>query len=67
MNFFVKNLFSKCEHTRIKLSIYSYLLNKFWTENFIFCVVNAVDFTIQSLYLIASLSYTLHQSTLDTD
>ena len=47
MNFFVKNLFSKCEHIRIKLLIYSHLLNKLITENFIFCVMNYVGFTAE--------------------
>ena len=37
MNLSVKNVFSKCEHIRIKLRIYSHLLNKSLTENFIFC------------------------------
>ena len=45
INFFVKNWFSKCEHIRIKLRIYSHLLNKSFTENFIFCVVNMIGFT----------------------
>ena len=36
INFFVQNLFIKCEHICIKLRIYSYLLNKFLTENFFF-------------------------------
>ena len=32
MDFFVKNLFSKCEHIRIKLRIYSHSLNKSLTD-----------------------------------
>ena len=48
MNFSVKNLFSKCEHIRIKLRIYSHLLSKSLTKNFIFCVVNIVGFTTES-------------------
>ena len=48
MNFSVKNFFSKCEHIRIKLRIYSHLLNKSLTENFIFCVVNIIGFTTES-------------------
>ena len=48
MNFSFKNLFSKCEHIRIKLRIYSHLPNKFLTENFIFCVVNIIGFTTKS-------------------
>ena len=35
----------KCEHIRIKLQIYSHLLNKLLTENFILCVMNIVGFT----------------------
>ena len=72
MNFSIKNLFSKCEHIRIKLRIYSHLLNKSLTENSIFCVVKILlvlllSLASFSLKLIASISYTLHQSTLDTD
>ena len=48
MNFSFQNLFSKCEHIRIKLRIYSHLLNKSLTENFIFCVVNIIGFTTES-------------------
>ena len=48
MNIFVKNFFSKCEHIRTKLQIYSHLLNKSWTENFISCVVNITAFTTTS-------------------
>ena len=47
MNFFVKNLFNKREHIRIKLRIYSHLLNKSLTENFIFCVMNIIGFTTE--------------------
>ena len=48
MNFSVKNFFSKCEHIRIKLRIYSHLLNKSLKKNFIFCVVNIIGFTTES-------------------
>ena len=48
MNFFVENLFSKCEHILIKLRIYSHLLNKSLQENFIFCVVYIIGFTTES-------------------
>ena len=47
MNCFVKNLFCKCEHIRIKLRIYSHLLDKSLKENFIFCVVNIIGFTTE--------------------
>ena len=48
MSFVVKNLFSKCEHIHTKLRIYSLLLNKSLTENFILCVVNIFGFTTES-------------------
>ena len=72
MNFLFRNLFSKCEHIRIKLRIYSYLLNKFLTEIFILFVswmllVLLPSLASLSLNLIASLSHTLHKSTFDTD
>ena len=40
------------------------------TENFIFCVVNIIGFTTQSCKFFFKpncLSYTLHESTLETD
>ena len=40
------NFFSKCEHIRTKLRIFSHLLNKSLTKNFIFYVVNIIGFTI---------------------
>ena len=39
MMFFVKNVSSKCEQIRRKLQIWSYLLKKYFMENFIFCAV----------------------------
>ena len=48
MSFSVKNLFSKCEDIRIKLRIYSHLLNKSFMENFVFYVVNIIGFTTES-------------------
>ena len=72
MNFLVKKLFSKCEHIRVKLRIYSHLLNKSLAENFPFFVswillVLPLNLARFSLNLIVSLAYILHQSTLDTD
>ena len=49
MKFSVKNFFSKCEQIRIKLPIYSHLLNKSLTENFFLFVVNMIAFTNESL------------------
>ena len=68
MNLSVKSFFSKCEHVLIKFRICSHLLNKSLTKNFTFCVVNIIPVSLVSFYLslIVSLSYTLHQSTLDT-
>ena len=45
---FVRNLFSKCEYICIKLWIYSHLLGKSLTKNFIFWVVNITGVTIES-------------------
>ena len=50
MNFSIKNFFIKSEHIRIKMRIYSHLLNKSLTENFIFCVVNIIGFATESCY-----------------
>ena len=47
INCFIKNLFSKWEHMPIKLRIYSHLLNKLLTGNFMFSVVNIIGFTTQ--------------------
>ena len=38
MMFFIKDFFSKCDHIRRKLRIWSYLLKKSLMENFIFFV-----------------------------
>ena len=72
MNFFIKNFFSKFEHISIKLRIYSHLLNKSSMENFIFFVSWMLLVLLLSLESfpsnqIASLSYSLDQSTLDAD
>ena len=71
MNFFVRNLFNKCEHIRIKLRICSHLSNKSLAENFTFCVVNIISFTTESCKFFfkpncKSLVY-FNQSTLGTD
>ena len=39
MKFSVKDFFNKCDKIRRKLPIWSYLLKKFFMENFIFCAV----------------------------
>ena len=48
----IKNFFSKCEHIRIKLRIYSHLLNKSLTENIFFFAVNVIDLTNESFKFI---------------
>ena len=39
MKFFITDFFSKCDQIRRKLGIWSHLLKKHITENFIFCEV----------------------------
>ena len=39
MKFYIKDFFSKCDQIRRKLRIWSLLLKKSLTENFIFCAV----------------------------
>ena len=39
MKFSIREFFSKCDQIRCKLRIWSHLLKKSWTENFIFCAV----------------------------
>ena len=41
MKFFIKDFFSKCDHIRKKLRIWSHLLKKSLIENFIFGAVIA--------------------------
>ena len=67
-NLSVKNLFSKCEDIRIKLRIYSHLLNKSLTDNkSLILLILLLSLANFSSKLIASLSYNLHKSSLDTD
>ena len=39
MKFSIKDFFRKCDQIRMKLWIWSHLLNKSFMENFIFCAV----------------------------
>ena len=39
MKFSIKDFFSKCDQIQSFLRIWSYLLKKFWIDNFIFCAV----------------------------
>ena len=39
MKFSIEDFFSKCDQIRTKLPIWSHLLKKSLTENFIFCAV----------------------------
>ena len=66
IKFSVGNFFSKCEQIRIKLRIYSHLLNKSLTENFILCVaVLLLSLARFSSNLVSRITF--HQSTLETD
>ena len=40
MKFSIEDFFSKCDQIRTKLPIWSHLLKKSLTENFIFCAVS---------------------------
>ena len=40
IRFSIKDSFNKCDQIRRKLRIWSYLLKKYLTENFIFCAVS---------------------------
>ena len=44
MKFSIKDFFSKCDQISRKLRIWSYLLKKSLTENFIFCAVKTSVF-----------------------
>ena len=47
MKFSIKDFLSKCDQIRSFLRIWSHLLKKFFTENFIFCAVQPSQ-TIQN-------------------
>ena len=51
MKFSIKDFFSKCDHIRRKLRIWTHLLKKSLIENFIFCAVAAGDLNIDVLNL----------------
>ena len=46
MKFSIKDFFSKCDQIRRKLRIWSHLLKKSIMENFIFCAVYNLLFTV---------------------
>ena len=66
MNFFVKILFSRWEHIRIKLRIYSHLWNKSLKENFIFCVVNIIGFTTEFYKFLFKPNYLVYFTSVNT-
>ena len=41
MKFFIADFFSKCDQILTKLPVWSHLLKKSVTENFVFCAVKA--------------------------
>ena len=47
MKFSIKDFFSKCDQIRRKLRIWSHLLKKFLMENFNFCAVWVLFYTLQ--------------------
>ena len=46
MKFSIKDFFSKCDQIHIFLRIWSHLLRKSLTENFIFCAVSLESFNL---------------------
>ena len=46
MKFSIRNFFSKCDQIGRKLRIWSHLLKKLLTENFIFCAVYRIYLSI---------------------
>ena len=46
MKFSIKDFFSKCNQIRRKLRIWSYLLTKSLSENFIFCAVSVSSYKL---------------------
>ena len=56
MKFFIKNFFSKCDQICKFLRIWSHLLKKLSTENFIFCVVTIVAKLIDNKDIIIIIS-----------
>ena len=59
MKFYIKNFFSKCDQTRRKLRIWSYLLKKSLMKNFIFCAVTII-FLFMPKNVPSITSYFLH-------
>ena len=60
MKFFIKDFFSKCDHIRQKLRIWSHLLKKSLMENFIFCAVTKQNqsFTLPNFFKLFTLLMT---------
>ena len=50
MKFFIEDFFCKCDQICWKLWIWSHLLKKPLTENFIFCAVHYIDNNISKRY-----------------
>ena len=59
MKFFINDLFSKFDQIRSFLRIWSHLLKKSLTENFIFCAVNIVRLKLQPAEELYNCTYAL--------
>ena len=70
MKYSFKDFFSKCDQICRKLRIWSHLLKKFFTENFIFCVVCYWNFNWPSFDIFyinhIVISYNIYGSTFST-
>ena len=59
MKFFINDFFSKFDQIRRKLRIWSNLLKKSLTENFIFCAVNIDRLKLQPAQELYNCTYAL--------
>ena len=57
MKFSIKDFFSKCDHIRKKLRIWSHLLKKSLMENFIFCAVRPFSRVLRILKKLSNCHY----------
>ena len=55
--FFIKDFFHKCDQMRRKLRIWSHLLKKYLMENFIFCTVLWLPYTLPVALLLINFDF----------
>ena len=60
MKFSIKDFLSKCDQIRSFLRIWSHLLKKYLTENFIFCAVDTLTNTLKSCSALQSCAFVDH-------